>query len=437
MPDNSINLGTHRVNSATANSINWGDWFIPSANQMGTTEISYSDIRRAVGNWGSTSTRIHSTEPIEDTNMTREKIVRKLVEGIVQDRLARFYATSIKLYFGSMPDWLEGRSLRSVYERLLQEFPEIDTMLWRCARCDDWRSMHDNRYNINISDGYYAHWCGGCTGSFSFSWSDGTRRTYREPSIERYHNTNRNVLYEGVDFNAEDLLGIELETFIRGSSTQILDVATSAANKFHVAAERDGSLDHVHGVEFIFRPIEFSALNKENEVRSAVEYLAANKTLAWDAGTGYGMHISINASKMNDLHVGKFCTFINKHRDLGERIGGRVAGNYHRFCEAQIKDFRNTTEKYLAASRRSESRVEVRLFRATLHWPRILRNCEFVDSVRVFTSDTSMRELSVDNYLRWLAKNNNAKKYRHLRDFLGIHRTKEIARRAALELEYV
>jgi hypothetical protein len=137
------------------------------------------------------------------------------------------------------------------------------------------------------------------------------------------------------------------------------------------------------------------------------------------------MHVSINAAKMSELHCAKFIRMVNDNRAECERIAGRSETSWAKYTPAsKLANDRKENGKYLAAARRSRSRIEVRIFRASLNKTRILRNCEFVDALRVFTESVSFRSLNFDTFRAWLSLPEQSG-YPALRKFYGIVPTTE------------
>ena len=64
------------------------------------------------------------------------------------------------------------------------------------------------------------------------------------------------------------------------------------------------------------------------------------------------------------------------------------------------------------------SKFEV--FRASLNWDRFIRNCEFVDAIRVYTQFSGMSDiaLSAESFKGWLAQTANRKAYPLLAKFM-------------------
>jgi hypothetical protein len=107
---------------------------------------------------------------------------------------------------------------------------------------------------------------------------------------------------------------------------------------------------------------------------------------------------------MDRLHTARFCLFFHKNKTVVEKIARRRDAHYYRYQESlTVEEFVYTTNKYLAATRREENRVEIRVFRSTLCWKTIQATCQFVHTVRIFTENVSVSDLTMTKYLEWLS----------------------------------
>lgn len=242
------------------------------------------------------------------------------------------------------------------------------------------------------------------------SYDDDDEYEYEEPDydyeddsyvIGHYHSRPRDWT---VDMNDPTLLGLEIETlFPEDEDMDAIALHATNYGKLPVIPEEDGSLDD-EGVEFIFKPISFKDLVDNCYIHECVSRLSAKNVLGHDAGTGYGLHISINAKPMANLHVGRFCMFFHNNKTFVEKIARRRDHYFYRYNNHLTVDgFEEETDKYLAATRRSKNRVEVRVFRSTLSWPTIQASCQFVHSVRIFSENCGVDALRSANYLEWLS----------------------------------
>lgn len=301
--------------------------------------------------------------------------------------------------------------------------PELD--MYQCERCGCWATS-----TITVDDS--EEWCESCADSHAYRWDNGEHHSEPEPScdIPDYHDGDRNDLNDGIDWDRPDLLGVEIETYCQDPE----DDRDAALAVGECLGEKDSSLDDKHGVEFIFRATTLDDIHAAQAdgsragsgILAVARVLKRRGAIAWDAGSGYGMHVSINAGAMTELHCAKFCRFINDNRPECETIAGRTENRWAHYTPNSIVGTTKDRTKYVAAARRDDDRIEVRIFRSSLNPERIVRNCEFVDSVRVFTESASYGQLTFDRYRDWLAMPSQSR-YAALRRFYGIVKTRNSA----------
>lgn len=319
---------------------------------------------------------------------------------------------------GDVPD--------SLADTLLDEFSGyLD--LCRCGRCSDIVSNCETNYIEDAEES----WCESCTSREAHYWeSDECYHTEPEPAdedregIAGYHDTDRDELFDGTDWSNPALLGIEIETYCQSPSEDISRARVSSRGQSPAwTAEDDGSLDDRHGVELVFAPTTLEDIaesyGESAGLFSVTESLRKSGAIAWDAGTGYGMHVSVNASAMSELHCAKFIRMFCDNEYECTRLAGRKETNWAKYNPAdKLSGDRKQRGKYLAAARRDNSRIEVRIFRSSLNKERILRNCELVDAVRVYTLDCSFGSLNFADFRTWLSRPEQSR-YAALRKFYG------------------
>lgn len=284
----------------------------------------------------------------------------------------------------------------------LMSWEAVSEQVSLCNRCDGYCRC-DDTCTVDEDE----TWCDSCVESHGHYWeSDGQYHSEQESSndgLDDYHDNDRSALLRGVDMTCAELLGIEIETFIPNR----IDVVEACRLRVPGVyfAEKDGSLDDDCGCEFVFRPMTLAELREpESTVQSVVGCIRQRGGTAWDAGAGYGMHISVNRAAMTGFHTAKFVRFWNENQPLCERFAGRKETHWARYHGAEkLPEYAKDRGKYFAA-RVDGNRVEVRIFRATLKPERIVRNAEFVDAVRVYTAQCAPHQCTEDAFLAWLAK---------------------------------
>lgn len=349
---------------------------------------------------------------------------------------------------GSLKDILSDEEMYSLPVRIRDAISENDRLsAWPlrgetfrgytfCYECEFFVKSDSfvDVFSNHSSDSLYCECCEDCAVR-SYYWSDCRDRFERHDESDFYddddeydddddhlygisdYHENRDRITDGVDWDDNRILGLEIETYVEN-----LDCIPDSLKLCKVVAERDGSLDHHHGVEFIFAPATLDQLTPTCDIAKWAEYHRKNKTKGWNAGTGYGMHISINAKGLSDLHVGKILHFVNGNRTFCERIAGRAQNDsYFEYgCNSLAVDSKSLDYKYRAAAKRSKTRIEIRIFRSSLNFARIRRNFEFVDAIREFTRLNSYKNLNPQKFLQFINQPRNHKIYRVLREFYNL-----------------
>lgn len=248
----------------------------------------------------------------------------------------------------------------------------------------------------------------------------------RPRDIDDYHDNYRPWNDNGV--GKELMFGCELEI----ESDNRCETAIFAKEN-GMFAERDGSLDEETGVEIIAPPMKLKEYKtKGNRWEKFLTGLDEKKCRGYDAGTDYGLHVSINRQALTNLHTGKLLVFINHNKDLCESIAERGENEWAQYREKRIAGHmirdgcsgklyaRDYTDKYEALSIRSQHRIECRIFRSTIKYNDFLRAVEFCAAAVEFTRNASNRELDAINFYRWLEKPGKSKEYPNLTKKLEI-----------------
>lgn len=200
-------------------------------------------------------------------------------------------------------------------------------------------------------------------------------------------------------------LGLELEIEIIDDNRydQIIDHIHnewgegSKSNLLYM--KRDGSLSS-SGVELVFHPMTLSAF-KKFVPKDMFTYLRMNKCRSWDTDS-CGMHI--HSSKLGfdgQSHQYKFAQFINNNKDNNYQIAGRNSSwakypgskNEYRDVIKYIKRENEPSDRYMAVNLMPEKTIELRIFRGSLKYERIMGALEYVDAVAQYTRNISIPQI--------------------------------------------
>jgi len=282
-----------------------------------------------------------------------------------------------------------------------------------------------------------------------FLWSDGTYRYNKQGddvptapercSVSGYHCASRPSWWRHA-------VGIGMELEINCSDRDKLASMLSA----DILTERDGSLSDRTGVELIGGPYTCEDYQKGktpwNETLNHIKKIGGE---GHNAGTGYGIHLSISRSLFTTLHAAKFIVFFNQQSTLVKLVAQRgtiYSGHYgtrlnvtntvvekldlngydhvQQRCNKKTKIVQTGKYEPVFADNK---RLEVRVFRSNLRWERILKNVEFVQAVFDFTRDCGISVIA-DTYkgtpafLEWLQRQND---FKTLKEFLHESKNKK------------
>lgn len=246
-----------------------------------------------------------------------------------------------------------------------------------------------------------------------YHWEGEPEEEEETDAVAGYHSSHRP--WDHKDFKKSLVFGVELEIKAKNCREDIAELATDSG----FLAEEDGSLDDVYGIEIIGSPLPFESYAAEDSAWIKFLKAAAGQAKGWDAGTGYGLHVSINRRAISDFHTGKMLVFVNENKTLCEKVAGRSSDQWAAYKPKKLTSGKSaTSEKYEALAIRSRTRLEFRIFRSTMRIEGFLRAVEFTASIVEFTRTASARNLTNCAYLGWLTA--NATTYRHLAKHLGI-----------------
>jgi hypothetical protein len=353
----------------------------------------------------------------------------------------------------------EGQSLSSsVQDNLFTAIPQLVDIMFRCENCDE-LCLVDNRITVVETQECMCEACAEADADLYYwddSWHNQPEPDEDESDDDEASNDLDNAGYlpwqnhnDMEDFpgylpgyhctkinypvgiaQKANILGIELETYQKK-----FNEACAFFKKYRIESngafkyERDGSLDSRHGIELASIPYTLEEIRDTDGPcvwHKLISWSKENGGTAWDAGPNYGMHISLNKRAMTSIHVSKVVRFFASNRDLCERIAGRSENDFAKFTpKRRLVQERYEDVKYLAAAVRGD-RIEVRIFRASLNWTRFVRNCEFVDAVRVYTMLCSIRQLTEKSFVEWLSQPANRAYYPLIYKFLVIDKRRDV-----------
>lgn len=151
---------------------------------------------------------------------------------------------------------------------------------------------------------------------------------------------------------------------------------------------QDGSLDSEnYGLEVVvgWKPME----EVEDVVRKVSEAFATYGFEGHNAGTGYGIHISISRKGwgISDQVAGLMAGLVDNNKEIFQILAQRKG--HSTYCPYGYFDTSMATHsekvgnraKYRAISFRNDDRIEFRLFRSNTRMDRIMKNVQVVESI--------------------------------------------------------
>jgi len=276
---------------------------------------------------------------------------------------------------------------------------------------------------------------------YKVDWADGrfllVYTEPRQPATRDYLanilNYSTNVLdvlpfnIRGKKEQVSPLYGIELEACSNYSPATVI----AAQQELFFILKQDGSIsgEGRYKYEMVTVPATFKAHKRLwAEFFNKIDYTQFDTSKS----TGNGMHVHIdrNAFKAKG-HLNRFTWFfINPaNLDLLYEMSERPSKS-DMFRWAPVPTLLNTKIVTMFDTVRSnrgcrgvihfkgQSTVEIRLFKGVVSYATIVKNLEFVDSMFHFTQVTSLTNITLPNYLAWLASQPK-NRYTMVREFLS------------------
>lgn len=271
-----------------------------------------------------------------------------------------------------------------------------------------WES--DNEYHFEPEDD-----CNGEEDCSCDECRESRRRAQNADRIPGYHSSPKP--WEGGVGKAL-LFGCELELKSKSTRRAIADIAASVG----LYAERDGSLCDTHGLEIIGRPATLSAHQAQDGPWLSFLGQVRGKAVGWNAGDGYGIHVSINRLALSDYLAGKILVFCHNNERLCVKVAGRRASKWAVYSQGkEITEGKEAEgNRYEAMALRSRSRMEFRIFRSTVAPHGFLRAVEFTAAIVEFCRNASALGLTESAFLAWLAVPGNSGPFPNLATHLGV-----------------
>lgn len=242
--------------------------------------------------------------------------------------------------------------------------------------------------------------------------------------IRNYSNRSANTMRAEKDVSIK--FGIELEVGCdkdvgKSECASILSDAFDAAGTDPTAYcvyKHDGSLEACDGFEIVTRPDcpsvhkrIFDTVLRQPKIRKSMS--------SFDNGC-CGMHIHVSRAPLSDLWVGRLLVLVNDRnmQPLLHAVAGR-SGNRYTNYDSSKKLTSKGSDRYEALNVTSDTTIEFRMFKGTLHPVSFIKNIEFVEAALAYTRPAarSLRDINnAERFTEFVSK--DRKSYPNLFQFL-------------------
>lgn len=317
----------------------------------------------------------------------------------------------------------------------------FEVSVQQCHDCDCWHSQDDSH---NVEDNYDV--CDSCVNSYY--WNEHACYYQEDPvdedddddssydNIGSRHSSKHRLGHIPSSYDNRKprvLLGLELEVECKAdldnTAGNLLDDIGNYAGYQYALCEEDSSLDEGFEIVTGYTGLDVHAKALER-FKSRVAGLRSHDT------DTCGLHVHICKSDMTTLHASKLVLFINddSNKALIRAIARRSNNTY-----AQVKNKKEdkgwlkdalqnkskasqlrclNSSRYEALNFQNDKTVEFRLFKGSLKYQTIMACLEFTYASWFFCRDTSVSELTTENFLAFICKDENKQDTSHLREYL-------------------
>lgn len=301
-----------------------------------------------------------------------------------------------------------------------------------CSRCD-----------------HYAGWCEGCDDHYDTrDWSSCPRgcddshglHDYGHKPLPEFYVVDRdgqptivrlNVLHgTRRELMNAPFMGFELEMERNGSGTRIDTIVDRVSEMWGDFAycKHDGSLND--GLELVTHPFTLEYAHKHINW-DLLDSIRRDGYRSWNTSTA-GMHVHVNrATFTGPAHLFRFAQLIYKNEPTCTSFAGRTS-SYATFHDGYQKGYLANVVKGRAHGSRgavnmqNADTVEVRIFKGSLRYQRVLANLEFVNACVEYTRQLTVPDvvrggLAWRSFATWILDNRVT--YPHLYEYLDLNPT--------------
>jgi hypothetical protein len=282
------------------------------------------------------------------------------------------------------PDWVAC----STCETVLSSEDDLTYSSWLnesiCSRCDQ------DRYYECSECGYEDH-------HFNLESHTCERDVEDNSNIHDYSYKPRPKFHG----DAKYYFGVELEVECRDSNyfdDAVDHVAYLTDHGDRAYLKSDGSLSY--GFEIVTHPHSLKEMQEKFPWADILSYLKSNRFRSWNTST-CGLHVHVSRSAfsggtitLRESHQIRFMKLIYDNERQITRLAGR-SSNYATFSDKgkiipKVKNGDQSNGRYAAVNIENDETLEVRVFRGSLRYERVLSAVELVHAAVEYTRDLKM-----------------------------------------------
>ena len=238
----------------------------------------------------------------------------------------------------------------------------------------------------------------------------GTIRDYNYKPHPIFHGESNIGLYYGME--------IEVVTFgMREPVAKYLQFfANEESDMLYCKFDRSIGNDGMAGFEIVTHPCSFDWFGSE-EGTNVIKRILDIKTYNCEAfrTNTCGMHIHISKTAFNSSHLYRFLSMIYNNQGFSKFISERTDltniqtySSYTPFDDLkkmskEMSNPHSREARHRAVNLSCPNTVEVRIFKSTLEYERIMKNIEYCHSLYDFTKNNE--QITVPNYISYVAEN--------------------------------
>jgi len=235
--------------------------------------------------------------------------------------------------------------------------------------------------------------------------------------------------YVSPHMHKNSYFGIEIETSVKRDHQKDMSKIISKVcettefggrNLFY--AKNDSSLSSNGGVEFVSHPITYNAIKNIDWDNMFAQF--RNQLQSFN-DNDCGIHIHMSRNFMSSLTFYKFMKMMYKNKSFTEFIAQRNTRSWARIDLRHLDNFVNATinnqicdssiytkyvgamfgNRYSALNFNNSATIECRIFKGNLKSNEILKNVEFLFSLKEFCQHNAIQDCKLNNYIGHVKSN--------------------------------